>query len=335
MANSTLSNVSSWTPPGENDFDLMFERANFMFPVWTGFVFGMNTLLYGVCMYYNINRKRLSQTNWIILIYITIMYGLAVVYFWASVEYTLDMYVNDRNFPGGPLGYATEGPITTELFTGSLVFILINALGDALLVFRCYMVWDRSKLIMILPVLTYIAAVVCAAFTVQSASALQFTLPYFGLSTALNVLLTLMIAGKLLWARRSIVAALGSQHAKLYTSIAAMVIESAFLNAIASSTNIALLSTDSIAANIALGTQSQVMCICPMLILIRVARGRAYSYEAITAASSAIDFNSRSRTKGSTLNIAPPSRTKYSTRGTMGSGEFTIKTEVDSYTNAV
>jgi len=338
MSNSSLANstnITDWSPPGENAFDLEFERANFMFPVWTAFVFGMNTLIYGVCVYYSINRKRLNQISWITLVYVTVMYGLAVVYFWASVEYTLDMYINDRGIPGGPLGYATTVADTTELFTGSLVFVIINVLGDALLTFRCYMVWNRAKLVMIIPVLTYCAQVVCGALTVQSSSALVVTLPYFGLSTALNVLLTLMIAGKLLWARRSIVAALGPQHARLYTSIAAMVIESAFLNAIASSTNIALLATGNIAANIALGTQSQVMCICPMLILIRVARGRAYSQEAITAASTAVDFNSRGG-KGSTMRVTPPSRNKYSTGGTLGSGsqEFNIKTEVDSYIHA-
>jgi len=333
-SNSTLSNVTSWSPPGEDDFDLQFERANFMFPVWTGFMFGINTLIYGTCLYYTLDRKNLRTSSWITLTYITVMYGLAVVYFWASVEYTLDMYVNDRNFPGGPLGYATEGPITTELFTGSLVFVLINVVGDALLLFRCWMVWNKSILFILVPALTYCASVVCGALTVQSSSALQFTLPYFGLSTGLNILLTLMIAGKLLWARRSIVAALGSQHASLYTSVAAMVIESAFLNAVASGTNIALLATGSIAANIALGTQSQVMCICPMLILIRVARGHAYSQEAITAASTNLDFSHGGSTKASsTRNVKALRPSQHVFRGatiTSSSGEFEMKTEPDS-----
>jgi len=321
--------VPSWSPPGEDAFDLEFERANFMFPVWTGFVFGINTLIYGTCLYYTLDRKNWRNVSWFTTTYITVMYGLAAVYFWASVEYTIDMYINDRGIPGGPLGYATTVADTTELFTGSLVFVIINVLGDALLTFRCYMVWNRAKLVMIIPVLTYCAQVVCGALTVQSSSALVVTLPYFGLSTALNVLLTLMIAGKLLWARRSIVAALGTQHASLYTSVAAMVIESAFLNAVASSTNIALLATGNIAANIALGTQSQVMCICPMLILIRVARGHAYSKEAITAASTHIDF-SHGTNGSSTQNVKALGPSRHVFRGatvTSSSGDFEMKTE--------
>jgi hypothetical protein len=46
------------------------------------------------------------------------------------------------------------------------------------------------------------------------------------MSIGLNILMTLGIAGRMLYLRRSIVDVLGPQHAKLYTGIAAMFVES-------------------------------------------------------------------------------------------------------------
>jgi hypothetical protein len=58
---------------------------------------------------------------------------------------------------------------------------------------------------------------------------LGFQVPYFSMSVALTILLTIMIAGRILSSRKRIVEVLGPQHAKLYTSITAMVVESAAL----------------------------------------------------------------------------------------------------------
>ena len=55
------------------------------------------------------------------------------------------------------------------------------------------------------------------------------TLTYYVISTAINILLTLLIAGRLLLHRQRMVAVLGAQHAGVYVSVATIVIESAIL----------------------------------------------------------------------------------------------------------
>jgi len=276
-------------------------------------------------------RKPLRSISWITVIYTTVMFGLALAYWWGAIEYILDMFINDRNYPGGPLGYA-EIAQTTELLVDNITFIIIEALGDGLLLFRCYMVWDRSKVIMILPLLAYISAVVCGILTVVSAAALNFVLPYFGLTMGLNMFLSLMICGKLLWARRSIVSALGKEHARLYTSVASMVIESASINAIVSCICIGMLPSSASGLDIALGTQVNVMVICPMLILIRVARGRAYSTEAIstTHASTHIGFRHGSSHQ---MHPRPPKFSATGASDTVGheSKSFEVTKEFESY----
>ncbi len=62
----------------------------------------------------------------------------------------------------------------------------------------------------------------------------QFILPYWALSISLNVFLTLMISFRLLRMRRAARMILSAEHAKTYTSVITMIIESAALFSITS-----------------------------------------------------------------------------------------------------
>lgn len=56
---------------------------------------------------------------------------------------------------------------------------------------------------------------------------LNFSLPYFSLSMALNIFLTILLVSRLLYMRYKITSTLGAQYGKTYTGIATMVLESA------------------------------------------------------------------------------------------------------------
>lgn len=60
-----------------------------------------------------------------------------------------------------------------------------------------------------------------------SSVAVSFFIPYFSLSITLNIILTMLIIEKLLYMSRAVRNVLGEQYARMYTSIAAMIIESA------------------------------------------------------------------------------------------------------------
>jgi hypothetical protein len=56
-----------------------------------------------------------------------------------------------------------------------------------------------------------------------------FATPYWSFSIALNILLTILIVARMLWARKTILKAMGKEHGKGYAMVAAMMIESAGL----------------------------------------------------------------------------------------------------------
>src|SRR2546421_9385621 len=59
------------------------------------------------------------------------------------------------------------------------------------------------------------------------ASGINFTIPYYAMSLALNILITLLIVLRLMVYRHRIVRAMGKAQGSQYTSLAAMIVESA------------------------------------------------------------------------------------------------------------
>ena len=55
---------------------------------------------------------------------------------------------------------------------------------------------------------------------------IPFAVIHCGLSAGLNVLMTLTIVSRMIYLRQNVIDVLGAEHAKLYTSVAAMFVES-------------------------------------------------------------------------------------------------------------
>jgi hypothetical protein len=154
-----------------------------------------------------------------------------------------------------------------------------------------------------------IFAVLGALFVVQAAqpnsslwahTTLNFSVPYFSISMGLNVLPTSMLVTRLFHMRHKIVKALGSRHGKTYTNIAAMILESATPYGIISFIFLVLYTTNNTAALLFIPLLVQVQvgdfsrkimiirltlipqCISPILIILRVARGRAWTKDTIS-----------------------------------------------------
>jgi hypothetical protein len=92
-----------------------------------------------------------------------------------------------------------------------------------------------------------------------------------------NLILTTLIMFRLWRMSRYVKDALGDSHARAYTSIAAMMAESAAPYSICGIIFIATFAANSPGQNLFLPPLGQVMCLSPELIIWRVASGRAWS----------------------------------------------------------
>lgn len=108
-------------------------------------------------------------------------------------------------------------------------------------------------------------------------SAINWTIPYFTLSLSLNVLVTIAIVLRLLSYRHRITNVLGSSHGSQYTSIAAMIVESAAIFSAFSICFLVPFALSSSISSIFLQALGQVQISATLLIIYRVASGKGWS----------------------------------------------------------
>lgn len=106
---------------------------------------------------------------------------------------------------------------------------------------------------------------------------LNWTIPYFSLSLAINLFVTIAVVARLYMLRRRIALVLGRNHGSQYTSVAAMIVESASLYSIFSICFLVPFGRNSSIASVFLQTIGQVQAVATLMIIYRVASGNAWS----------------------------------------------------------
>ncbi|KAJ3507803.1 hypothetical protein NMY22_g16818 [Coprinellus aureogranulatus] len=162
---------------------------------------------------------------------------------------------------------------------GSLCNTIVILLGDGILVYRCYIIWQGRRWVVVIPCLALVASLVMAIVAVVDDSTLIYFSAWIAMSITVNTLSTALIVGKLVYERRRLSKVLAHGHLVKYITATAILVESAVpltVVGIASSiiltqnTNISLLGS-------ALTMWFCLSGLCPQLIIFRVAVGRSYT----------------------------------------------------------
>jgi hypothetical protein len=237
-----------------------------------------------------------QSIKWGLVGYLTVLFGLATTFTALKVRLQQLAYIDNREFPGLPYGVPhtiPPGPIGWSLLMYSkplaiipnVCFIIANWMADDLLVsittylrrppqsveltshqmYRCYVIYNMKRWIIIFPLALYLASICEYASTktpisapqflslsrrrasslssllpsptqVWNGSTVDFGLPYFTISVSLNVPLTVMISIRLILHSRNIRGGMGARTgvSSLYRTIVTMLIESSALYAITS-----------------------------------------------------------------------------------------------------
>jgi len=200
-------------------------------------------------------------------------------------KYAELMFIDYRGFPGGPSAFFLEDFSFWANTASNVAYIFNNFLVDGLILWRCCVFWNFNWMVITIPIAWFITTTVLSIFTtLQSAvpgaslfthSVVVIAIPYWSLSVAFNIVLTLLIVGRLFYMRRSLAQTLGRQHTKTYTSIASMLVESAALYSTVGIVFIAGFGRMANFADAVLPFLGEVMAISPLLIILQVASGRS------------------------------------------------------------
>ncbi|TDL29997.1 hypothetical protein BD410DRAFT_703038, partial [Rickenella mellea] len=276
-----------YSPLGESSSDLWLERSNFSGAFLGGVAYGIHAAVFAATVYFMTRKNSGQKLSIPLLAFVCSLFTLGTISIAANTKFSEEMWIDDRNIPGGPIAWLTEhysDPVNT---LGNAAYIFANFLADGVLLHRLLVVWNYNYYIMVIPVLAYLGSTAMSILTIfQSAqpgaslwshTTISFAVPYWSLSLSLNLLVTLMIATRLLMMRNKIIAVLGPEHSKTYTSVAAMMVESAAPYSITGLIFIICYARASNVQNLVLPVLGQIMCISPELIMLRVALGRAWT----------------------------------------------------------
>jgi len=241
------------------------------------------------------NRRTSRQTIYL-LIYICVIFVLSTLTMASQAEMTQLGFIENRNFPGGPAAYEElefSIPISS---LGNYCVSIMAWFSDSLLWWRCLVIYRTSNLrtstwLMAPPGLLLLASFVTGIFYLDRLSRpstspwsiTTFTLLYLLISFSVNIVLTLMIVIRLYLHRRRTIKLLGPRHAVHYTSIIAILVESAALVDVMLIFFLIPFAMGNPLANIPLSSMVQVQATASYMIIFRVAQGIAWTSQTVTS----------------------------------------------------
>ncbi|ESK86665.1 hypothetical protein Moror_9691 [Moniliophthora roreri MCA 2997] len=215
------------------------------------------------------------------------------------LQFTQESLIDGREIPGGPNAFETVMFFLPVEMLANVTMVITSWLCDIINVWRCFVIYRGCRvsawvvnLILIMLYLSSIASGILflkqLATVSQSSGELigiNYSPPYYIVTLASNIIVTVLIVLRLLIYRHRITRAMGSSHGSYYTSIVAMIVESALIY---SSFALAFMVPFAISSPVAqLFLQvwlSPIQGVSTILIIFRVAQGKSWSHDAYTNA---------------------------------------------------
>lgn len=280
--------------------------------------YGIVIVLFFQCMIALLNsaNRKKEGIKWGLVAHTFFMFSFVTIYTAASLALQSISYIDNREFPGGggsppgPLGYQLSNGFLGISVVQSVVFFLNGWLADGLLLHRCYVTYCGNYWAIAFPSVMFLASVAMGiAFLYQGSlhadldlSSVSFGVPYYSISLSLNVILTLMIVGRLILHSKNFQNAMGptAKTGGLYKAIVTILIESCALYAITYLLFMAPWAAGSSVGNAFFPILVEVQVISPYLIILRVANRKAFTGNAVVSGKiTSIRFQSQGGQMGS------------------------------------
>ncbi|KAJ7082024.1 hypothetical protein B0H15DRAFT_952701 [Mycena belliarum] len=332
LATETPPRMSSYSfaPPGETAAELWVERSNFDGNLITGVGYGVLLTLTAQTLALFLRRPR-HRVPWGLVLYVAALFLLATLGLAGNAAFTQSVFVDNRAFPGGPNAWTAAHYSAGVNMMAFAAYIVMNWMASALVLWRFTMFWGTNLSLSVVPLLVFLGSVGSSLLFLLATArptpalaplAVPAGIAYWALSLGLNVVLALAIAARILLVRRALRRLLRATPrgpaladggtgglANGYVGIAAMLVESAALYAVWGVLFLICFARNTPLQNVLVGMLGQVQGIAPLLIVFRVAQGRAWAADTALATG-------RSRSRATPIGPF--------TVGSGGSGGFSV-----------
>jgi len=280
----------------------VFEHSFYVGNFISGILYGVNLVLYYLTLQglFHKGNHNSARSRRFFALYSTVLLVLLTIDITVNAIWGEFFWINGREAPGGIFAWFGENVNVWYQAMGSTTVVIMIFMGDALLLYRLFILYGSSYYVIALPLLAYFAAFAFAIIELVIAfkpngnffshSTINWGVPYYSITIGLNIVITLLIVSRLLKLGKAVSRALGRDSAKMYTSVASMLIESAAPYSLVGIMFLVPFARNSMTA-ISFGqVWAKLTCICPQMIILRVATGRAWGRDVVTQASSTVQF---------------------------------------------
>ncbi|KAF7377397.1 hypothetical protein MSAN_00161300 [Mycena sanguinolenta] len=277
---------TSWTPD-ETAAQLWNERCIFIGQFIGAFGYGVHLTLFVQCVHALYSGRKTRRHNWELLLFIFILFALGNIGNATSIFYAQKTFIDDRNYPGGPGAYFFEQSTQWVAVLCNSVYIVNTWFQDGLLLYRFWTIYSRNYYIAVVPALMFLTSLILSAIvivilnrpgnTFWTALSVKLAIPYWAISISMTVILTALIAGRLMFMRYRLKKLVGASSSMPYVTITAMLVESAAIYSINGIIFLVTYGLNDPTQNLWLPVLGQTQSIAPLLIILRVARGQAFT----------------------------------------------------------
>jgi len=119
-------------------------------------IWGLSVLMFGGTIYLLCRGRSYRQIDVGSIIASCLLLTFSTLHLISMLNRTIRVFIDERDAPGGPALLVTS--FSPETLTMAIAYGLLTLIGDALVIYRCYVVWQRFTVIA-LPALLWCAMI--------------------------------------------------------------------------------------------------------------------------------------------------------------------------------
>ncbi|OCH86031.1 hypothetical protein OBBRIDRAFT_738777 [Obba rivulosa] len=285
----------------------LFQNSYYICVNVNAILYGIELVLYYLTMRQLLQRKsgKRTRSDKFFMGFSTALLFLITIYMSTEAIFGEEMWIVNFDFPGGADAWFAVNAAVWYQTMGTASFVFLNWLTDALMIYRCFIVWNDYRVIVV-PIILYLATWALGIIELVVSGepggdffvgkAEQLGLAYFSTTIRLNVLVTVLICVRILTYARRVEGTLGPSSTRTYTGAAALIIESALPYTLA---GIAYLVSTGLNSGISIlmgAFYGMFACISPQLLILRVLSGRVWTRTTTTVGPTTAFSGSRAVT---------------------------------------
>ncbi|KAF9235459.1 hypothetical protein BU15DRAFT_64815 [Melanogaster broomeanus] len=248
---------------------------------------GLELLLYFKTMHILLcHRPQRGRSVIFYAFFSSMIFLLITIWVVTQLLFGQKMWVEHQDYPGGPARYWKIHISDWYMGAGGTAVIILQLITDALMIYRCRIVWNSYRVI-IVPSILWVATLglgvvldwtaAAPGSNIFAGLASTYALSYYTASALLNSSVTGIICYRMVSHGMMVKKQLGQEYAHLYFNVVSIIVESVLPFSLSGVAFLISLGIGSETSTAFYSVYVTLMCISPQMLILRVIMGRAWN----------------------------------------------------------